>query len=308
MLTELSVRNLGTVKSAKLEFKPGLSVLTGETGAGKSMLLTGLRLLMGGRADSKMVRVGEVKAEVSGVWSITNAELCKDFESRSVALEDDELYINRFVQEDGKSRLMLSGNYIPTSAMGEIASNLVEIHGQSDQFKLRNPTTQRSILDSFGSSKVAKANVCYSVAFNEWKKLKLRLKELQENSSRLAIEHRCNQDLLNRFLEISPEHNEIDSLEAEIEKIAHLEDIADGLKEAITLVLPEEVDSPYSILDQTVTLLMKLAKYDPKLAEVADMIDLGLRNVEAGIQELENYAESIDLESLQKLHELEDRL
>lgn len=308
MLTELSVRNLGTVKEAKLEFTRGLSVITGETGAGKSMLLTGLRLLMGGRADSKMVRVGENRADVSGVWTISDAAVCLDLESHSVVLEDSELYINRFVQEDGKSRLMLGGNYVPTSSMSEIASNLVEIHGQSDQIKLKDPVTQRSILDSFGGNKIAKATASYKGSFSAWKTLKNRLKELTENSVKLEMELRYNQDLINRYTALAPEDHEITSLEAEIEKIAHLEDITEGLREAIALVLPEEADSPFSILNQAVTLLYKLSKYDPKLSDVADMLDSGLTNIEPGLQDLEEYADSIDLESLAKLHELEDRL
>lgn len=308
MLTELSVRNLGTVKDAKLEFKPGLSVITGETGAGKSMLLTGLRLLMGGRADSKMVRVGTPRADVSGVWSITDVDVREELESRSVAFEDTELYISRYIQEDGKSRLMLGGSLVPTSSMNGISDNLVEIHGQSDQIKLKDPSVQRYILDGFGSSKLLKANVAYNHVFAARKKLKAQLKDLEENSTKREIELRYNQDLVKRFSDLDPERDELSSLEAEIEKIAHLEDISEGLREAMALVMPEEIDSPFSILNQAVSLLIKLSKYDSKLSDIADMIDSGLKNIEPGLQDLEDYANDIDLESLQKLHELEDRL
>jgi DNA repair protein RecN (Recombination protein N) len=308
MLTELSVRNLGTVKEAKLEFKAGLSVISGETGAGKSMLLTGLRLLMGGRADSKMVRVGESRADVSGVWSITDADVRDALEEHSVAFEDSELYISRYVQGDGKSRLMLGGNYVPTSSMSQISDNLVEIHGQSDQIKLKDPTVQRYILDSYGDSKVLSAVLAYGKVFSSLKQAKAKLKDLQENSTKREVELRYNQDLVQRFSDLSPEQDEIETLEVEIEKIAHLEDISDGLREAMALVLPEELDSPYSILNQASSLLWKLSKYDPKLEAIADLIDSGLKNIEPGLQELEEYANDIDLESLQKLHELEDRL
>jgi DNA repair protein RecN (Recombination protein N) len=308
MLTELSVRNLGTVKDAKLEFKPGLSVITGETGAGKSMLLTGLRLLMGGRADSKMVRVGEARADVSGVWAITDTDVRQELESHSVAFEDSELYISRYVQDDGKSRLMLGGSYVPTSSMGNISGNLVEIHGQSDQIKLKDPSVQRYILDTYGAGALAKASQKYAKAFTALKQTKAKLKDLQENSTKREIELRYNQDLSQRFDELAPEEDELETLEAEIEKIAHLEDIADGLRETLTLVIPEEIDSPVSLLSQAISTLSKLSKYDAKLSEIANTIDAGLSALEPGLQELEDYANNIDLESLQKLHELEDRL
>ncbi len=308
MLSELSVKDLGVIQQAKLEFSEGLSVITGETGAGKSLLLTGLRLLMGARSDTKVVRTGAARATVDGVWTITNSQALNELAEREIELEDNELFVNRFIQEDGKSRLILGGRNTPTSAMGEIADLLVEIHGQSDQLKLKDPVIQRDILDSFGGIKLAKASELYSSSYASWKKLQRKIKDLEENSSKREIELRYNQELVKRYLDLAPEEDELTDLEAEIEKIAHLEDISDGMREALALVLPEELDSPFSMLNQATALLWKLSKYDSKLSEIADLIDSGLKNIEPGLQELENYVDDIDLESLQKLHELEDRL
>jgi len=308
MLSELSVKDLGVIQEAKLEFSSGLSVITGETGAGKSLLLTGLRLLMGARSDTKVVRNGAARATVDGVWTITNAAALAALEEREIELEGDELFVNRFIQDDGKSRLILGGRNTPTSAMGEIADYLVEIHGQSDQLKLKDPVIQRQILDSFGGVKLAESFESYGKVFTTWKKLQKKIKDLEENSTKREIELRYNQELVKRYTDLAPEPDELTELETEIEKIAHLEDIAEGLREAVALVLPEETDSPFSILNQATALLWKLSKYDPQLSEIADLIDSGLKNIEPGLQDLENYADDIDLESLQKLHELEDRL
>jgi len=308
MLTELSVRNLGTVEDAKLEFQPGLTVITGETGAGKSLLLTGLRLLMGGRSDAKMVRLDAPRADVSGVWKITDEKLQATLEERAAELEDSELYISRFIQADGKSRLTLAGCPVPTSSMNDLSSRLVEIHGQSDQLKLRDAVAQRAIVDSFGGEKLAKALEAYKVKFKHVKELQAEVKDLEENANRREFELRYNQDLSTRFEALDPQENEQEELEAEIQKIAHLEDIATGLSEALALVLPEEIDSPLSTLEQAAALLRKLSKYDSELASIAGSLEDSIAAVEPVLDELETYSGGIDLESLQKLHELEDRL
>jgi len=308
MLTELSVRNLGTVEDAKLEFQSGLTVITGETGAGKSLLLTGLRLLMGGRSDSKMVRLDAPRADVSGVWKITDENLEAALEERSAALEGSELYISRFIQNDGKSRLSLAGCPVPTSSMNDLAPRLVEIHGQSDQLKLRDAVAQRNIVDSFGGEKLAKALTAYKTKFKHVRELQAEVKDLEENANRREFELRYNQDLSARFEALDPQENEQEELEAEIQKIAHLEDIATGLSEALALVLPEEIDSPLSTLEQAAALLRKLSKYDGELATIAGSLEDSIAAVEPVLDELETYSSGIDLESLQKLHELEDRL
>lgn len=308
MLSEFSVQNLGVIESAKLKFSPGFSVLTGETGAGKSLLLNGLKMLMGSRSDNKLVRHGAEKASVDGIWSIENAGTSELLKNKNVDLEENELFVSRTLTSDGKTRLTLGGRSLPLSAMSEISEKLVEIHGQSEQLKLKDPIAQRSILDAFGSKGISPAFLEYSEQYEKWRKLKRRIRDLEENSSKREIEIRYNRDLVDRFLALEPEEDEIEDIELKIEKISHIEDIAKGSREISEILFPEEFDGPISTLEHISEMLEKLSKYDSKLSEMSNGIVRGLSLLEQVTEDFEDYVNSIDLDSLRELHELEDRL
>jgi DNA repair protein RecN (Recombination protein N) len=131
MITDLHIRNLGVIESADLEFDPGLTVLTGETGAGKTMVLTSLQLLIGQRADTGAVRVGSARAEVDGVFDL-DAPTARRVEALGLVAEEGELIISRTVASQGRSRAHLGGRPVPVSLLAEVGDGLVTIHGQAD--------------------------------------------------------------------------------------------------------------------------------------------------------------------------------
>ena len=155
MLHEMSIENLGVISRTRVEFSPGLTVITGETGAGKTMILSGLGLLMGGKADAQVVRTGTDAAVVEGRVVADSASLAARVDETGAVLDDDgSLLIVRTVAAQGRSRTHLGGRSVPQAVLADLAEDLVTIHGQSDQMRLRSPQRQREALDSFAGEVV----------------------------------------------------------------------------------------------------------------------------------------------------------
>ena len=179
MIESIKIRNMGVIQSATLELGPGFTALTGETGAGKTMVLTALNLLLGGRADSSAVRNGEQQLFAEGVWNLTNQELVSRVFATGAELEDDCLIVNRSVSSDGRSRANLGGASVPASTLADFAEDLVAVHGQSDQIRLRSLTAQRAALDAFGGEELASLKEAYSRSYLMHQDLEVRLEKLR---------------------------------------------------------------------------------------------------------------------------------
>ncbi|MDP2772518.1 MAG: AAA family ATPase, partial [Nocardioides sp.] len=156
MIEELRITSLGVIDSSTLELGPGLTVITGETGAGKTMIVTALGLLLGGRADSGAVRSGAKLARVEGVVAVGDLPgLAERVEEAGGVVEDDRLVVARSISAEGRSRAFVGGASVPVATLAEIAQPLVAVHGQSDQHRLLQARAQREALDRFGGEPVA---------------------------------------------------------------------------------------------------------------------------------------------------------
>jgi DNA repair protein RecN (Recombination protein N) len=182
VIASLGIRNIGVISSANLEFGPGFTALTGETGAGKTMVLTALGLLLGARADSSTVRRGSQQLLVEGRILTTNPELLTRLQELGSDTAEDEILINRTVTTDGKSRAVIGGASVPVSVLEAITSELVTIHGQSDQIRLRSPAKQREALDSFGGLELGEAKASYLAIFRQYQELRSRIERMRSAS------------------------------------------------------------------------------------------------------------------------------
>ncbi|HYU84983.1 MAG TPA: AAA family ATPase, partial [Kribbellaceae bacterium] len=157
MLEEIRISSLGVIESSTLELGPGLTVITGETGAGKTMSVTALGLLLGGRADSGAVRAGARSARVEGLVRADAVDgLAGVVEELGGEVEDERIVIARNISGEGRSRAFVGGASVPASALSDLAEPLVAVHGQSDQHRLLKARAQRDALDRFGGGTVAK--------------------------------------------------------------------------------------------------------------------------------------------------------
>lgn len=223
MIEAIGIRNLGVIESAQLELKPGFTALTGETGAGKTMVLNALNLLLGGRADSSAVRTGQQQLFVEGSWHITDPEVTRLVEELGGELDSNTLIVNRTVTSDGRSRAALGGAQTPAGALAELASRLVTVHGQSDQLRLRSISAQRDALDEFGASEIAIAKNAYVMSFQAFKDLQARLVRLQSAAS--TDQRRVSElkELLSDIEKLAPMAGELEEIEERINRLANVE-------------------------------------------------------------------------------------
>jgi DNA repair protein RecN (Recombination protein N) len=230
MLAEMRIQGLGVIDDATLELDPGLTVLTGETGAGKTMVVTGLSLLGGGRAEAS--RVNGPKAVVEGVFADAGAgalELAEEVGAE--ADEDGTLIAVRTVSADGRSRAHLGGRSVPVGVLGRLAEASLAVHGQNDQLRLLRPADQRALLDRFAGDAVGKPLVAYREARAEWLAVSAEIVERRDGARRLAQEADMLRLGLSEIEAVAPQPGEDRALVEEARRLA----AADDLREAAGL-------------------------------------------------------------------------
>ena len=239
MLAEIAISNLGVISHASAELSPGLTVLTGETGAGKTMVVTGLRLLTGGRADASRVRTGAKEAVVEGAFSTGGLPAATVDDVRSVAEgagaqpdENGEYLVSRSVKASGRSSAHLGGRKVPAAALGDLAAHLLTIHGQNDQLRLLAPEQQLAALDRFDPA-IAPKLEAYREVYTEWRQAVKSLKERTEKRLELAQEMDRLRFAIEEIDAVSPQAGEDNELVATINR---LQDV-DALREAAQTAL-----------------------------------------------------------------------
>lgn len=230
MLHELHIRNLGVIEEATAEFSTGLSVVTGETGAGKTMVVSSLRLLSGHRADASRVRNGADKASVEGIFSADSAAVDELVEQVGGYVDDGEVIASRTVNATGRSRAHLAGKTVAAGVLGEFASHVITIHGQNDQLRLLDPVRQLGALDDYAGlgEKVA----TYQARRAEWLRLDKDLRRRMEARRDLALESETLQRAVEAIDEIDPQPGEDVEVKAQIKRLQAADDIRAGLQRA----------------------------------------------------------------------------
>lgn len=225
MIESLSIRSIGVISSANLELAPGFTALTGETGAGKTMVLTALGLLLGERADSSSVRTGDKQLFVEGRIRSANKDLLDRLEELGADVTGGEVIINRSVTSDGRSRAAIGGASVPISTLNEIAEELVTVHGQSDQLRLRSSANQREALDQFGAEEIAGAKNAYAQLFSQYRELEQRLERMRGSSEADAIRIQRLREQIADIEKVSPEPDELGRIEEQVKRLSNVESL-----------------------------------------------------------------------------------
>jgi DNA repair protein RecN (Recombination protein N) len=274
MLEEIRIDSLGVIDSSTLELGPGLTVITGETGAGKTMLVTALGLLLGGRSDSGTVRTGAKAARVEGVVSLTDLPtVAAAVEEAGGVIEHDRVVIARNVSAEGRSRAFAGGASIPVSVLADLAQPLVAVHGQSDQHRLLAPRAQRDALDRFAGESVAVPLTRY---IEQRRRLREAEAELAEVTS--AARERAREADLLRFglaeiAAVDPRAGEDADLAAEEARLGFADTLraaAERAREALS----SEAGEPDALVAaaQARTSLESVRDHDPEAGELADRL------------------------------------
>ena len=224
MIESLDISHLGVIANAHVDFGPGLVVVTGETGAGKTMVLSSLQLLLGARADAALVRSGEERLSVDGIFSVT-PEIAARVEETGGLVEGDELIVGRSVRAAGRSRAHLGSRPVPASVLADIVGSMVTIHGQSDQIRLTGESAQRRALDQFGGPAHGALLEEYRSAFRYAVEVKHRLDSLRGDASERAEEREDLRAAIRQIEELDPVSGEEEDLVREAARLTNVEDL-----------------------------------------------------------------------------------
>lgn len=318
MIEEIHLRDLGVITDARLPLEPGFSVLTGETGAGKTMVVTALGMLLGARSDSSTVRSGAKNALAEAV-----IRLPRDHQALNLAEEaggsvediDDhnrELLLARTVSAAGRSRAHVGGCSAPIGTLSEIGRRLVAVHGQSDQLRLKSATEQRHALDSYAGEKLKTLKKKYREQFERYKAVAAELKEVRENSRARALEAQTLQGALAEIDAVEPIEGEDETLQVESQKLSNVEALRQAAVTAQSALTGNEYaegDEPnvLSLLDAARTAVAAQAESDAELGDLAKRLNDALIQVTDIAEELTGYLSTLGAEGPERLAEVEAR-
>ncbi|GAB3607246.1 DNA repair protein RecN [Conyzicola nivalis] len=311
MIEEIFIRNLGVIGEARLPLGPGFTAITGETGAGKTMVVTALGLLLGERSDASAIRSGSAQAIVEGHWLIDqDGSVADRVRDAGGDLDDGELIIGRSLSAEGRGRATVGGRTTPVSVLNEIGEQLVVVHGQSDQIRLRSSTAQREALDRFAGAGLAAIVGTYQGVFRRWQANQAELDLLVAESDRRAREA---EDLRLATAEIeaaAPQRGEDDELAERVDRLTNLEDLRLASAQALDLVSGQNSDEAadaISLLDTAKRQLERVAPHDPELAPIVEALDAANIAVSEISGQLSSYLGGLDSDGGRELEALQER-
>ena len=305
MLQSLSIRNVVLIDKLDLDFKSGLSVLTGETGAGKSILLDSLGLVLGNRAETSLIRQGEDKLSVTAQFSLQKQTpalraLLDEYEIEA----DDELLIKRSLTRDGKGKIFINDQPAGAKLLKEIGKYLVEVHGQFDNQGLLNPANHLDVLDAYGAYKPLAERT--ATAFAAYKKARAARQEAEKNIARAKEDEENLRQWVDELEKMNPRPDEEDELGKKRQEMMNAEKIIDSLNYAYG-ALTERADvqgairSAQSAMDKANTLV------DGRYQTIIDMLDQALIDISETVNELEEVSHNVSLNQ-NELENIEERL
>ena len=291
-LEEISIRNLGIIDSSSLELSKGLNVLTGETGAGKTMILTALSLLLGAKSESALVRHGSERLLTSATFSIPNS-IKPLIEERGGLVEEGSLILTRSVAADGKSKATASGATVNASILAEITEPLIAIHGQSANSQIVKSSRQRELLDLFGGKDIAVSLDRYLISYSAYNEMKAKLKSLVANATARDSQIAELETLTKQWATLKPTRDEFAAVEDEIRKLASVEDLriaASGASAAIG----DEDGGVLTVLGQARKFLEAAKGKDQSLDEISSTVAESFYLIDDAYAALISYLASLE--------------
>lgn len=318
MIEEIHIRDLGIITDARLPLEPGFSVLTGETGAGKTMVVTALGMLLGARSDATSVRNGAKNALAEAVIRLPRGHraLALAEEAGGTTEEIDEqsseLLLARTVNASGRSRAHVGGCSAPIGTLAQIGQSLVAVHGQSDQLRLKSPAEQRQSLDLYAGEELASLLEKYRENYERYRAAAAELKEVRENSRARALEAQSLQGALEEIAAVNPRAGEEDELKAEMVKLMNVEALRIASATALTALSGSEYSSGeeanvMGLLDAARGALQGQASADEELAALEARINELMILTTDIASDLSSYAASLDVEGPERLAQVQTR-
>lgn len=306
MLLEISIKNFAIIEAISLNFEKGMTVLTGETGAGKSIIIDAMNMMLGARAATDVIRHGAPKAEIEGLFSVENSHaLQMIFDEQGIEL-GDEIIIRREILQNGRSVSRVNGQMVNLSVLRSIGQYLVDIHGQHDQEELMRPQLHIQMLDGFGDAGFLELKQAYQTNFDAYRKMRKQLLEIKKNQE----EHKARIEMLEfQMAEIesaSLQPGEDLKLNQERDKLLNHKNIADTLTNAYTMLDNEEFSSLANVRS-AMNDMESLEEYDVEYREISTSLSESYYVLEDVTKRLEDIIEDLDFDG-NRLMQIESRL
>ena len=306
MLLEISIKNFAIIEAISLNFEKGMTVLTGETGAGKSIIIDAMNMMLGARATTDVIRHGAPKAEIEGLFSIENSQALQEiFDEQGLEL-GDEIIIRREILQNGRSVSRVNGQMVNLSVLRSIGQYLVDIHGQHDQEELMRPQLHIQMLDEFGDTDFLELKQSYQTNFEAYRQMRKQLLEIKKNQE----EHKARIEMLEfQMAEIESaalQPGEDLKLNQERDKLLNHKNIADTLTNAYTMLDNEEFSSLANVRS-AMNDMESLEEYDAEYREISTSLSESYYALEDVTKRLEDIIEDLDFDG-NRLMQIESRL
>ena len=306
MLLEISIKNFAIIEAISLNFEKGMTVLTGETGAGKSIIIDAMNMMLGARATTDVIRHGAPKAEIEGLFSIENSlPLQEIFDEQGIDL-GDEIIIRREILQNGRSVSRVNGQMVNLSVLRAIGQHLVDIHGQHDQEELMRPQLHIQMLDEFGDTDFLELKQSYQTNFDAYLQMRKLLLEIKKNQE----EHKARIEMLEfQMAEIESaalQPGEDLKLNQERDKLLNHKNIADTLTNAYTMLDNDEISSLANVRS-AMNDMESLEEYDAEYREISTSLSESYYALEDVTKRLEDIIEDLDFDG-NRLMQIESRL
>ena len=315
MIETISIENLGVIAQAELPLGPGLTALTGETGAGKTMVLTSLKLLLGSKADPAIVRAGTQRCVVEGAFALEEDAKCIQIaQEAGCEIEDDLLLASRVVPATGRSRAHLGGRAVPASVLGQVGSRLVSIHGQADQLRLRTAAAQRRALDAVGGSEHEQLCRQYSSCYRAWNQARQDLETWREQALAREGEIAGLRHALEQLEALDPKPGEDQALAEEASRLENLDLLRSGAAQAANAISGDELNDDVANVIALVSVarrsLENAADHDSRLAALMPRLNEVAALTSDLAMELTDYLADLDADPdrLAWVHERREQL
>ena len=306
MLLEISIKNFAIIESISLNFEKGMTVLTGETGAGKSIIIDAMNMMLGARATTEVIRHGAPKAEIEGLFSIeSNRALEEIFDEQGLELSD-EIIIRREILQNGRSISRVNGQMVNLSVLRTIGQQLVDIHGQHDQEELMRPHRHIQMLDEFGDTSFFELKEAYQMSFDNYRRMRKQVLDIKKNQQ----EHKARIEMLEfQMAEIEAANlkaGEDVTLNQERDRLLNHKHIADTLTNAYSMLDNEEFSSLANVRS-AMNDMESLEEFDPEYREISSSLSESYYVLEDITKRLESIIDDLDFDG-NRLMQVESRL
>ncbi|MCS4307065.1 DNA repair protein RecN (Recombination protein N) [Rheinheimera pacifica] len=305
MLCHLHISNFAIVRALEIDWASGMSTITGETGAGKSIAIDALSLCLGERADASVVRPGADKADIVASFDISKLKAAQQWLTEQDLAMGHECIVRRVVNSEGRSRGYINGVQVPAQQLKALGQHLLSIHGQHAHQQLLKSDYQRQLLDAFAANSATLDATRH--AWRNWQQLQREYSELQQSQQQRDAQRQLLEYQVAELDNFAPQENEYPELEAEHSRLSHGNTLLSQSQQCLQLLYDDEQQNIYQALSVATAQLEQLATLDPALNNIAQMLNDALVQTEEASRELRRYADKVELDP-ERLAQVDERL